>query len=147
MGAAAAVGSVTVGGSSEAPTSGAAAEGAAEAAAAASATGRGSSEGAPLVLAAPSSSGLRTRRRVKKLKYVWVEKRRPDEEDDADLVGPMPLARVGDQHVGGDWGGALRPGASATDDPLMTPDVTPDGHRLPLIAALRPGEGDAIAQY
>ena len=117
MGAAAAVGSVTVAGSSEAPTSGAAAEGAAEAAAAASATGRGSSEGAPLVLAAPSSSGLRTRRRVKKLKYVWVEKRRPDEEDDADLVGPMPLARVGDQHVGGDWGGALRPGARATDDP------------------------------
>ena len=117
LGAAAAVGSVTAGGSFEAPASGEAAKGAAEAAAAASTTGRGSSECAPLVLAAPSSSGLMTRRRVKKLKYVWVEKRRPDEEDDADLVGPMPLARVGDQHVGGDWGGALRPGARATDDP------------------------------
>jgi len=60
----------------------------------------------------------RTRRKVKKLKYVWIEKRRPEEEDDADLVGPVPLARVVEDGMGGDWGGALRP-----------------------------GEGDAIAQY
>ena len=60
----------------------------------------------------------RTRPKVRKLKWLWVEKRRPEEEEDDELVGPTPLARVVDDGMGGDWGGALRP-----------------------------GEGDAIAQY
>ena len=47
---------------------------------------------------------------MKRLKYVWVEKRAPGEEDDGEMVGPMPLARIVDDGMGGDWGGALRPG-------------------------------------
>ena len=42
-------------------------------------------------------------------KWIWVEKRAPGEEDDGEMVGPTPLARVGgDGFV--DYGGALRPG-------------------------------------
>ena len=42
-------------------------------------------------------------------KWVWVEKRAPGEEDDGELIGPVPLARAGgDGNV--DYGGALRPG-------------------------------------
>lgn len=52
----------------------------------------------------------------KKYKWVWVEKRSVN-LDDADDVGPQPIARV-DGHVDKTWGGALLP-----------------------------GEGDAIAQY
>ena len=64
------------------------------------------------------ADGERKRRKVVKVKWVWVEKRAPGEDDDEDTVGPMPLARVGGDGMGSDWGGALRP-----------------------------GEGDAIAQY
>ena len=40
---------------------------------------------------------------------MWVEKRAPGEEDDGELIGPTPLARVGGDGPS-DWGGALRPG-------------------------------------
>ena len=54
-----------------------------------------------------SEPPAKKRRRV--TKWVWVEKRAPGDEDDADFVGPVPLARVGgDAAV--DYGGALRPG-------------------------------------
>jgi len=48
------------------------------------------------------------RRKVKKVKYVWVEKR-SEMDDDGDVVGPMPLARIAGD-VDRSWGGALLPG-------------------------------------
>jgi len=56
------------------------------------------------------------KRRVKKVKWIWVEKK-SSQDDDPDMVGPTPLARIEGAHDP-TWGGALRP-----------------------------GEGDAIAQY
>ena len=50
------------------------------------------------------------KRRRKVIKQVWVEKRAPGvDDDDGDLIGPMPLLRVGADGPS-DWGGALRPG-------------------------------------
>jgi len=67
----------------------------------------------------PSSSNAPPppKRKVKKLKYVWIEKRGAMDDDDGETVGPMPLARI-EGSIDKSWGGALLP-----------------------------GEGDAIAQY
>lgn len=53
--------------------------------------------------------GKKEKRRVKKVKYVWVEKRGVGVDDDKDMVGPTPLARV-EGVIDKSWGGALRPG-------------------------------------
>lgn len=54
-------------------------------------------------------AGKKEKRRVKKVKYVWVEKRGVGIDDDKDMVGPTPLARV-EGVIDKSWGGALRPG-------------------------------------
>ena len=56
-----------------------------------------------------SSAALAPKRRRKVINWVWVEKRVAGEEDEADFVGPTPLARVGGDGAL-DYGGALRPG-------------------------------------
>ena len=60
--------------------------------------------------ASSSSDPQKPKKRRRVVKWVWVEKRAPGEEDDGELIGPTPLARVGGDGMGGDWGGALRPG-------------------------------------
>ena len=66
----------------------------------------GATEHAPAAAAAASMP----KRRRKVIKQVWVEKRAPGvDDDDGDLIGPMPLLRVGADGPS-DWGGALRPG-------------------------------------
>ena len=67
--------------------------------------------------AGPSSAGASTddvvapptKKRRKVIKWLWVEKRAPGEDDDGELIGPTPLARVGGDGPA-DYGGALRPG-------------------------------------
>ena len=67
----------------------------------------GSAAAGPSTSSAAPAARPKKRRRV--VKWVWVEKRAPGEEDDGELIGPTPLARVGgDSAV--DYGGALRPG-------------------------------------
>ena len=65
--------------------------------------GDGAADSAAAMMPPPSAGEPATsRRKVKKVKYMWVEKKSVLDDDDGELIGPAPLARVGDDGMGGD---------------------------------------------